>query len=309
MATVNKRTSNPQASVINGIDTGGTMSASITEGFENKMQSAPDGLTLPVKDKEIQFCRGVVATQDWAVVISILTGTLGTYVFYERMSGVAEANGYIKHTITNPVIHNVRFSLTKEGYAVATFAFECRAADETKGFADMHVPLDAQAAPSYIAAARGGFRIISTTHGTGGSTINLYHITGFDFTITLPLAKACNDADIGYTCVDARLDGMTAEGSIGFQDSEVTGGATKSQQLLAAAKGPLVLTVAQGQGAANKVITTANVDFDSVGGNAANSARGTNYTGHTAAFDVANDAGTPLTLAGDNKIITIANAV
>jgi len=305
MVTVNKRVGLPQAITINGIDTGGAMTARIDAGFDNVMRSAPDGLEVPIKDKETEYVRGSITTQDWAQVIAVLTGVLGTYIFYERKSGVAVTTGFIKHTITNPVIHRANFRLTKGGYGVATFDFECRAEDETKGLADMWTVLDEQAAPAYITAARGGFRIVSAKHGHELPTPlwqDIYHVTDFDFTLTLQLVKECNDSDLGYTCVDARLDGLTAEGSISFQDSTIVAAVLVCQTLLAAIPDSLVLSVKQGAGGAAKTVTIANVDFNNVGRTPdANRP----FTEHAANFDVANDAALPLTLEGANKIITI----
>ena len=303
MATVNNRLKKPQAMVISGVDAGGLMTAAIMAGYDNVMQTAPDGLQVPLKDKEIQFVRGTVTTQDWVHAVELLTGDVGTYVFYERKSGVAEATGYVMHTITAPVIHRMTLSLNKGGYAVVTFDFECRAADETKGLADMWALTDDQAAPTYISAARGGFRIESTVHGVTPNDINIYHVTAFDFSLTLPLVRACNDADVGYTCVDAELSGLAAGGSISFQDGAIVTSALVCQQLLAAAAAALVITVSQSQGAADKTLTIAGVDFSNAGSNSDVSAP---FTGYTANFDVANDTTTQLTLAGDNKIIAIA---
>lgn len=302
MVTVNERVGIPQAGTINGVDAGGAMTARIDSGFDNVMRSAPDGLEVPLKDKEIEYVRGTITTQDWAQVIALLTGTLGTYVFYERKSGVAVGTGFIEHTITNPVIHRANFRLTKGAYGTVTFDFECRAEDETKGLADMWVLLDDQAAPTYVSAARGGFRIASALHGSvPGISIN--HVTAFDFTLTLQLVKESNDADVGYTCVDARLDGLTAEGSISFQDSTIVAAVLVCQSLLAAAKDSLVLSVKQGQGGAAKTVTILGVDFNNV---SRTSDANTPFTEHVANFDVANDATTQLTLEGDNKIIAIA---
>lgn len=304
MATVNKRVGLPQAFVINGIDAGGGMTAMINAGYENILRSSPDGLQPPSKDKDIQFVRGTIVTQDWVHFVELLTGTVGTYVFYERKSGVAPATGYIKHTITNPVIHNVRMSFAKGGYATITFDFECKAADETKGIADMWTPLDSQAAPSYITAARGGWRIESCKHDPGGgSEIQVYHLTAFDFAISLPIVRACNDGDVGYTCVDARVDGMAAAGSISFQDAGIASSKLTAQQLLVATAADLALVIRQSQGAADKTITIANADFNNAGSSSDANAP---FTGYTAGFDVANDPSTPLTLEGANKIITIA---
>ncbi len=300
MATVNMRLGLPQAMTINGVDAGGLMTAVIQCGYENIMRSAPDGLEVGLKDKEVQFVRGTIVTQDWVEAVNLLTGAVGTYIFYERKSGVAAATGYVKHTLTNPVIHRVAIGITKGGYAVVTFDFECRAADETKTIADMWALLDSQAAPTYVSAARGGYRVESAAHG---GSIDIYHVTAFDFTLTLPLIKACNDADVAYTCVDARLDGLTAGGSISFQCGEITGAILTCQELIAASAAALVLVVTQGGGAADKTITIAGCDFSNIG---SSSSVGAPFTEYSAAFDVANDTGTQLTLSGDNKIITIA---
>lgn len=303
MATVNMRTGLPQAVKINGVDAGGVMTARIDAGFENVMHSAPDGLQLPTKDKEIQYVRGTIVTQDWVEAINLLVGTVGTYVFYERKSGVAEATGYVEHTITAPVIHRVSINFTKGGYATISLDFECRAADETKTIADMWAVLDSQAAPTYISAARGGYRVETAVHGVDPNDIDIYHVTAFDFTLTLPLVRACNDGDVAYTCVDARLNGLTAGGSISFQGGEITGAILTCQELIAAAAANLVIVVTQSQGAADKTITIAKVDFNSIG---SSSDVNTPFTGYTAAFDVANDPDTPLTLEAAPKIIDIA---
>jgi hypothetical protein len=298
MTTVNQRVKTPQGVVVNGVDVGGVMTARINSGYDVIAKSTPDGLALPVKDKECQFVRGTIVTQDWVHAVDLLTGTVGTKVFYERRAGIAETTGYIKHTINKPVIHNVTITLTKEGYAVCSYDFECRAADETKGIADMWALLDGQAKPSYLAAAWGGLRVLTALH----AAVPIYHVTAFSFTLTIPLSKACNDGDVGYTCVDADLDAMTAAGSITFQDSTIATAALLAQRLTVAAPAALVLSIRQGQGAASKTLTIANADFNSFD----SSGGGLGFTEHTGRFDVANLTGTPLTLAGANKIITIA---
>jgi hypothetical protein len=285
---------------INGVDAGGLMTARLMKGYDSVMRSAPDGLQLPTRDREIQYVRGVIETQDWVEIINLLTGTVGTKVFYQRKSGTAAATGYIKHTLNNPVIHQVTLNFRQGIYAGGGFSFECKAADETKGILDMHQMLDDQAAPTHITAARGGYRIISAV--LGGS-INIYHTTGFNFSITIPLQKACNDSDVGYTCVDADTEAMSASGSISYQDGTIATAALLSDRLLTAARGDLVLTIGQGGGASNKTVTIAGVVFDSSEDNADASA---DFTGFTSNFEVANDTTTPLTLTGINKILTIA---
>jgi len=300
MPTVNKRVGIPQAAVINGVDSGGLMTARIDEGYENVIRSAPDGLEVPMLDREVQYCRGSITTQDWPLVMDLLTGVVGTYVFYERKSGTAVETGFIEHTITLPVIHRCALRIVKGQYGGITFDFECRAEDDTKGIADMHALADAQAAPTYIPAARGAYRISTAVHGAQ----SIYHVTAFDLTITLPLVKACNDADVGYTCVDARLSGLTATGSLTFQDATIATSALVAQTLLVAARAALVLTATQGGGVAAKTITIAGVIFTP---GSANSDVNADFTEYTLSFEVSNDTTTQLTLAGDNKILTIAD--
>lgn len=301
MATVNKRIYKPQAMVINGVNQGGLMQARIQEGYDTILRSSPDGLQVPLVDKYTAFCRGSITSQDWVEAYNLLTGTLGTLVFYERKSAVAEATGYIKHTITNPVIHRISFSLNKDGYATVTFDFECKAADEAKTFTDMHAPTDSQNVPTYVTAARGGMRVISTLH----AALAVYHVTAFTFNMALKLVKDSNDGDLGYTVVDALLDGLACDGSITFQDGSISTAKLLAQQLMAAARGSLVLTVRQGSAAANQVITIAGVDFTTIG---VDSDADADFNSHTANFIISNDTTTQLTLAGVNKILAIAAA-
>lgn len=157
---------------------------------------------------------------------------------------------------------------------------------------------DAEAAPTYVTAARGGWRVETCVHGG----VSVYHVTAFDFAITMELLKACNDADVAYTAVDAREDGMRAAGSITFQDAEITAAKLKCQDLALAAAASLVITVTQSAGADDKVITIVRTIFGTAG---ANSNAQSDYSGYRANYEVTNDPTTPLTLGGDNKIITI----
>jgi len=301
MSTVNQRIGVPQAMTINGIDAGGLMSARIQAGYDNILGSEPDGLAVPVSDREIQFVRGTVVTQDWIEAINLLTGVVGTYVFYERRSGTAEATGYVIHTITAPVIHKVNIDFAKGRYATATFDFECRAADTITTIADMWAMTDIHAAPAAVlAAARGGWRIHTANFGSI-APIFVYHVTAFNFTLTLPLVKECNDDDIAYTAVDARLSGMTATGSITFQDSAIDSAKLKAEQVILHARDPLHLNCLQSGNAADRIIIIAGVVFDSIGGNTDVTKP---FSDYSMPFRVVNDSAVPLTLDGDNKIIT-----
>jgi len=306
MPTVNNRVKKPQAMIINGIDAGGVMTASISAGYDNKLQSAPDGLQVALEDKLIPYVRGQIVSQDWVEAVKLLTEAETSLVFYERRSGVAEDTGYIKHTITNPVINTMSLSFNKGSYATVQFSFECRAADGDAGIAEMWQVLDGQSAPvTYVTAARGGYQVESCTHGA----LSINHVTGFNFTLTMPLLREWNDGAKGYTMVECELSGLTAAGSINFQDGDIhdANNTLLCQQLLVADRGDLVLTVKQGRGATSKVITIAGVEFDAAG---SSSDAASDFTGYNASFDVTNDPVTHLTLKGpDNKIIAITDAV
>jgi len=297
MATVNHRSYRVFASIFNGVSVGGTTMVSLQKGYESVITTTPDGLQVPIRDREIQYCRGTITTQDWSLLASILAGTVGTYVFYERTSGVAELTGYTKHTITAPVVNSVAINLSKGQYGTLVVGFECKAADETKGFLAMHTVEEGQAAPTHIAAGYGGFRIESLAHGA----VDILHVMSLSFAMTIPLLRACNDADIGYTAVDQDLNGMTPNGSIMFEDGEIATTNLLVDRLLAASSGSLVAVVTQSSGGSDKTVTIAGVQFET---NSSEFAGG--YAGYTLPFQVTNDPDTPLTIAGANKIIAVA---
>lgn len=299
MTTVNTRIMQPQAMTINTIANGGLMTLRLNAGYDNILQTPVDGLELSLIDRLTEFVRGNMTGQDWVHIIELLTGVVGTSVHYQRKSGAEEATGYIKHTITNPVIYKCNLSLQHRGYASAGADFECRAADPTKGIADIWVPLDAQAPPTYISAAR-GIEITACLHGA----LAIYHVTRLELNIEMPLIKASQDGDVGYTAVDALLSGIKASGSLTFQDAGITAAQLKAVQLIKAAKAALVLTVKLSQGATAKTLTLANVLFTSLGQDS--NADSKDYDTFNLPFIIANDATTQLTLTGTNKIITIA---
>lgn len=295
MATINRRLSRGRITTVNGIDVGGMMSARIQKGYDEIITSAPDNLAVPLRDRGEQFCRGRIATQAWSLLIDLLTAVSGTYVFYERESGAAT---YTKHTLSGLVVHGVSIQMRKGGYADLAIDFECRAADETKGFADMHTLQRGQSAPvSWVNAARGGWRIESALHGS----TNIYHVLSFSFGIKVPVSMQCNDGDVGYTCVDADQEAMAVAGAISFEDTGA-GSVLLVDTLLGAAASDLVLVVRQAAGAADKTVTIANAVFET---GDYNGAAGQTYSSSSASFSVANSLAQPLTLAGANKIITI----
>jgi hypothetical protein len=306
MSTVNVRARIVRHCIFNGVDAGGSMSADIEAGYDNSLRSEPDGLGGPPLEEDfLEFVRGRYGTHDWIHLIDLLVGTPGTLTCYERKAGCAEAAGYIKHTILGPVIHTAELAITQDQFAITTAAFECRPGDETKGFAAMFTSADAQNAPdTYMAAARGGWRIVSAVFTPDvGDAITIYHNTAFQFRVALTVDKKSNDGDVGYTQVDLIEESGQYGGSIAFEDTAIASSLVTAQRLVAAGRGTLVLAVRQGAGAADKVVTVAGVKFRQMA-----KSSGTKTAGHTCSYAITNSTATPLSIAGTNKIITIADA-
>lgn len=302
MTTVNKRNNLPMGMLINGVDAGGLMQCRIAAGYDGIIESAPDGLGLTTVDREAQFIRGSVVTQDFATILDILAGTLANYTFYERKSGVASATGWVKHVLANPVIHRVRLEQAKGSFVTAAFDFECRFASEAATISSTWAMTDSQAAPTFSAPARAGYRVKSTLFGE----LAIYHVLSFSFDLAMRLVKACNDLDIGYTAVDVNLEaGMTAGGSLAIQDATISSAALLTARLLDLGKADLALTLTSSMGAADKIVTVANVLFT---GGDADSNVANDFSGYSMAYRVSNDPAMPLTLDGDNPIIAIEDA-
>jgi hypothetical protein len=303
MATVNNRIHQPQALTINAIAAGGLVTHQIQLGYDDKNQHPVDGAALGMIDYLTEFVRGQFTMEDWVHFIELLTGIVGTDVFYERKSGAAEATGYVKHTLNNPVIYKCELTITHRKMAQCTGSYECKAADEAAGILDIWEHTDSQAAPTHLPAARGQ-EVTACQHGE----LDIYHVTQLKLTIEMPLLKASHDGDVGYTAVDALQTGMRAYGSITFQDASIADGSIKVAELITAARASLVASVRQCQGASAKTLTVAGVKFHSGGQNTSAPQHGGNASPDefTAEFEVTNDSETPLTLSGANKIVTIA---
>lgn len=299
MSTVNNRVLDPQALTINAIAAGGITNYQIQIGYDDELQNPVDGHELAMADFLTEFCRGNFSSQDWVHFIELLTGTVGTSVFYERESGKPVATGYLKHTLNNPVIYKTVLNLRHRKYADIQGSFECRAADETEGILDMWTHLSGQAAPTALETLR-ALEITACTHASAA----VYHVVGLTLTVEMRLFKASNDGDIGYTAVEALASGLKVSGSLIFQDASVATAKIKAAALVTAARGSLALTVKQSQGATAKTLTIAGVKFAS--GSHDTSAGSTAPDEFSLPFVVTNNFTTPLTLAGANKIITIA---
>ena len=303
-ATVNKRSLQAyhggaavSTAVINGIAAGGLMSAQIDEGYDDIITAPHDGNNFPTTDRLTQFCRGTITSQDWITMLSVLNGTTGTYVFYEKESGVDTVT---KHTLVNPVIFSAAVSLGHRSHGSCAWSFECKAADDTTGFSVGTTPFhqvdNGAAAPSAITAKGRSLEMTATTHS--GNTIN--HVIGLDFTLAAQLVRASQDGDVGYTAVDKIYSGTPVSGTITFQESIVSDGDTRPQVLLADDPADLVVAVKQEQGGSNKTLTINDVMFTSLG---ASYDSGTGYRTHTMPFIVSPQSGVNFTSA---TVITIA---
>lgn len=303
MATVNKRVFQPQALTINAIAAGGLTQYTIDAGYDDELQNPVDGAQLAFIDYLTERVRGDFSSEDWVHFIELLTGTVGTSVFYQRKSGAAEATGYIKHALKNPVIYQSVLNLLHRKYGNIAGTYECRAADETEGIADLWEMTDSQTAPTHLSTDR-GLEITALQHGV----VDIYHTTALQLTIILPLFKASHDGDIGYTAVDALTTGMRVYGSIKIQDVGITSAQVTAAALIAAARASLVASVKQAQGASAKTLTIAGVKFKNMSVTTNAPVYGSEITAdeYTVNFEVSNNTATPLTLAGANKIVTIS---
>lgn len=301
MATTNKRIYQPQALTINAIAAGGLVQHRIQAGYDDILQNPVDGQQLAMADFLTEFVRGSFTTQDWVHIIELLTGTVGTSVFYQRKSGVADATGYIKHSLLNPIIHKMSLNITHRKYSTAEGSYECKAADETDGIADLWTMTDTVAAPTFISSDR-GCEITACTFG--GTPAAIYHVTSLRLDIELPLLKASHDGDKGYTTVETLLNGIRVSGELRMQHAEITTTQIKASALVQAAAGPLVLTVKQSQGAAAKTLTINGVKFTSAGHDT--SADSNDPDEFSLPFMIVNNLALPLTLAGTTKIVTVA---
>ncbi|HOQ06047.1 MAG TPA: hypothetical protein PKY88_12635 [Anaerohalosphaeraceae bacterium] len=301
MAVVNKRIFCPTATAVNGVSVGGTVSVRLTAGFDNILRSGADGLQVPIVDRDVQFVRGSVTVQDWPKVLDLLTGTVSNLVFYERKSGTGPTGGYIKHTLNNPCIHNIRLEIRQGSYASVSFDFECRFGDETAAIADVWQQTDAQNAPTYVSAARGGWRIRSCLHGNTA----IAHPLGLSLSVSVPMLRACNDADLGYTAVDLSPEcGLAVNGSLSFQDASIQNNVILSNQLLTSSAAALQLVLVQSAGGTPLELTIAGVLFgsaDASGGQLA-------YDVFSMPFSISNNLSAPLTLEGPNKLLIIEEA-
>ncbi len=283
MATVNQRVhqayhggATTSTANINGIAVGGLMSANINVGYDDIITAPHDGNAFPTTDRLTQFCRGTIDCQDWAKVISLLNGTTGTYIFYERESGLATVT---KHTITAPVIHQASVSLGHRGHGNAVWSYECKAADETKGFIDMWAMDNAATAPVAITAKERSLEILNVEHGSAGTDID--HVTDLSFNIGGNLSIASQDGDVGYTAVDVVFGGIPVSGSITFQQAYETPDTIHPIDLLNNAAADLIATIKIEQGGSNKTLTILSAMFTGV--QSAPSA-GPGYTGYTMSF-------------------------
>ena len=302
MAIVNRRLLHAQhrgataaTANINGVAAGGLMSASIQCGYDDIITAGADGYSFPEVDRLTQFVRGTIQCQDWVDVLDVLKGAVGSYVFYERESGLAT---WTKHQINDPYIHSASFNLTHRGRGNVNFGFECWASDTGIGFSDIWKRTTGQALPAKTLAYEPSVEITAGAHGA----TTFYHTLNLSLNINSQPTRASHDGDVGYTAVDLVWGGVPISGTLAIQDSNTM------LTLLGNAEANLVFTVKQAQGAANKTLTIKNVLFTNMG---STSSAGPGYTPYTLDFVVNSDQAIPLgydtdkPFAGDTAAITI----
>ena len=290
MAATNNRVRMIRESTINGVDSGGMVTVLIQEGWDQIIRSGPSDIAGMVVDRECQFVRGAIATQDWSKAYNSLVAASGNFVFSERISGAAAGSAWQAHTLANTVIHRLDLAQQFGQYMTATYAYECKFASDSTTYSDVHSVAAGGAAGAAHTATRGGYRVESATLGE----VNFYHVTQFNLSIALPLFKDCNDGDVGYTIVEAETEcGIAVTGSITVQDEDF-------DPIGDADPADLVLTLRSSSGAADKTITVKDVVFT---GRDSNKQQGYGTFAH--AFEVSNPDG-DLTLSGETKFLTIA---
>jgi hypothetical protein len=269
---------------INGVSAGGLMSANIDAGFDSIIRASHDGLSFPVNERLIPYVRGSITCQDWEKVISVFNGTLGTYTFYEALSGAAT---YYPHTITNPVIHSFSLNLLNGGYSSVTWNFECKPADGTKTITDMFASGAAAAKPAYLASQR-AVKIVSATHVSA-----IGYVTGATVNFTSNLLREMSDGGLGYTTVEA-AEPYNITGSVTFQNNDVASSKQYLTLLLTGAASDLVIVMKDSGLGGTATLTIKNVFFTT--GNANKTSDG-GYNSCTANFIMSDSSGVGYTPA------------
>ena len=261
--TVNRRTMQAfhggaltTTAVINGIAAGGLVNGTIDYGYEDILTTPADGTTFPEVDRLTQFVRGNITSQDWVNVLAVITGTVSSYIWYERESGLATV---CKNTLLNPVIHQAGITLTHRQHATCNWAFECKAADDDDGFAALFAADTGAVLPAAVTPSTRGLEILALAHG---GSLDIYHVQQLQWNLQATLTRGSGDGDVGYTAVDRVWGGQPLGGSITIQELNAAGADAKAAMaILAAAEGDLVATVLTSQGGANKTLTLKNVVF------------------------------------------------
>ena len=269
MTTTNNRVLHAQNSVINGVSAGGLVTASIFEGFDSVVSSPADGLEMPTTDRFMKVVRGSMVSQDWVELLNIIQGTVGTFVFYEQESG---ATSYLKHTITEPVVHAATLDIPVKGFATCTWQFHCRPVADDDTFADMWTKLPGQAVPTAILSNRA----VNITGDCMLASTPIPHVTGVTLNINGGLAVSGNDGALTNSGVDVVWGGNAINGTLTSQDPNIT------QTLLDAALGDLIIPLTAAKGGlsphVNQTLTIKQVEFIS---NDNSSNAGPGYSGQS----------------------------
>jgi len=287
------------AGIINGIDAGGLMSASIQAGFDDVIAAGYDGFSMPEVDRFTQFVRGSVITQDWIEVLNILAGTVSRYTFYERNSG---GPTFRRNELQWPYIHAASINLAHRGRADCSFNFECWFDNTNSDISKIWTTSDliSDSTVSDTIAYSPGLEIETCIHDPGVGDSDIYHVLGFSMTIAGQLSRASADSDVGYTAVDIGWGGQPISGTLTIQDAE------RHHTLLAAGKADLILVIKMAQGAASKTLTVKDVVFTNLD---STSNSGAGYTGYTLNWVQTSLQATGYGYAADNPFVGDAAGV
>jgi len=269
------------------------------------VQSQGDGsIGIAARDKTRLYTSGRLACEDIAAF-----GTLiGLFEAAESLSVMAEgklagnAVKGVKATLAHAKLVGAGLSFQAGRHAQSTFDFRGSVAPATVvPSAEVTVVEVATKAITYAAGLRGVVikSAVFTPHG--GGAITPLGVTGLDVNLRYQADQAAGDNDYGES---VEVGSAEVSGSLSFQDQTITTLATVGQQLAAADWGVLAITYSQQAGAADKVLSLANLAFEDEAMTKGANRYGANRMGFGCFFQ--NGADMYKVGSGTNKIISVA---
>ena len=225
----NKRTYNAQAAVINGVSLGGTTQISIERGHDVQSSGALDGQQGGSHGvaRGAKFVRGSIDSEDITKMITLLTAARSTGVFFAKESGAAT---WLKRTLKNPVMHNLRFASRFGGRSAFTLDFECQW-DDADDFKEVDLPLAAEQTEPTIVVPSSYAEPTAVVYKTDPADqqldVTVLHVKEFSFNVGGQLLRDTNPGVSGYDSVEYNPGDVTF--SIGFADHTVSGAPAKDR--------------------------------------------------------------------------------